>query len=91
MEDKNLMPFDGSAIRKLWHNEQWFFSVVDIIGVLTDSVNPRNYWTVLKKREPQLSTICIKLKLPSKDGKNYQTDCALKEFVENGLIYLIMT
>ena len=87
MEDKNLMPFDGGAIRKLWHQEQWFFSVVDIIAVLTDSVNPRNYWTVLKKRDIQLVTICHQLKMLSADGKNYKTDCANTE----GVLRILMS
>ena len=57
------------------------FSVVDIIGALTDSVNPNDYWYRLKKREKEssyveLSTFCRLLKLKSGDGKEYETDCA---------------
>lgn len=48
---------------------------MDIVAVLTESANPNNYWKVLKHREPQLVTICNQLKLPSADGKNYNTDC----------------
>ncbi|MBU4397793.1 MAG: Bro-N domain-containing protein, partial [Planctomycetes bacterium] len=63
-----------------WVEEQWFFSVVDIIAVLTDSDNPRNYWNMMKARERkesevQLSTLCVQLKLTSSDGKSYKTDC----------------
>ncbi len=76
IEQNSIMPFEANKIRKIWHDEQWFFSVVDIIGVLTDSKDPRNYWKVLKNREKELVTICNQLKLPSSDGKNYKTDCA---------------
>ena len=50
MENSNLMPLEGVKIRKTWHNEEWYFSVVDVIEVLTDSPIPRNYWSILKKR-----------------------------------------
>lgn len=72
---KALVVFDGTKIRRIWHDDQWYFSVVDIVAVLTDSANPNNYWKVLKHREPQLVTICNQLKLPSVDGKYYNTDC----------------
>ena len=71
MENNALISFENNRIRKEWHDEQWFFSVVDVIAVLTDSVKPRDYWSVLKKREPQLPTNCRQLKLKSSDGKNY--------------------
>ncbi|MDP2753234.1 MAG: BRO family protein [Nitrospirota bacterium] len=76
MDSKDaLVVFKGTKIRRIWHDEQWFFSVVDIVAVLTESANPNNYWKVLKHREPQLVTICNQLKLPSADGKYYNTDC----------------
>ena len=82
MENSNIVPsFEGKEIRKVWHDEQWYFSVVDVIEVLTDSPIPRNYWNILKKREPQLHTICMQLKLKSADGKYYKTDCANTEGV----------
>jgi DNA-damage-inducible protein D len=87
MEDKNLMPLEENKIRKIWLEEQWFFSVIDIIDVLTDSAAPSKYWSALKKREPQLSTICRRLKLPSVDGKKYLTDCTDRE----GVIRLIQS
>ena len=76
-----LAPFEGKQIRKVLHNEEWYFSTVDVIEVLTDSVTPRKYWNTLKTREPQLSSICGQLKMPSADGKNYKTDCANTEGV----------
>ena len=48
MEEQNLMPFEGIEIRKAWHNEEWYFSVIDVIEVLTDSPSPKTYWAKLK-------------------------------------------
>ena len=79
MEQKALVVFEGKNVRRIWHNEQWYFSVVDIVEVLTDSPSPRQYWGVLKSRENQLLTFCLQLKLPSSDGKYYETDCANTE------------
>ncbi len=81
MENQSLTPFEGEKIRKIWHEEQWFFSVVDVIGFLTDSPIPRNYWSDLKRRESQLHEICVQLKLESPDGKKRATDCANTEGV----------
>ncbi len=79
-----LALFEGKEIRKTWHNEEWWFSVVDIVGVLTESVDAKDYWYRLKKREAEssgieLSTFCRQLKLPAADGKNYETDCTNTE------------
>lgn len=76
-----LLPFEGNNIRKVWHNEQWYFSIIDIIENLVDSSNPSNYWNMLKKRENQLYTICVKLKFLASDGKMRPTDCANTEGV----------
>jgi len=76
----SLVVFQNKNIRRAWHNNQWFFSVVDTVEALTDSTNPRNYWSMLKKRESghgvELSTFCVQLKLLSSDGKSYGTDCS---------------
>ncbi len=79
-----LVVFEGTKIRRTWHNDQWYFSVVDVVRVLTDSADPKDYWYRLKKREMEssgieLSTFCRQLKLPSADGKKYETDCANTE------------
>ena len=76
--------FKGKNIRKLIHNNEWYFSVIDVVAALTDSTNPRDYWFKMKIRvekedEFQLSTICRQLKLESSDGKKYETDCANTE------------
>jgi hypothetical protein len=75
--------FESKKIRTHWDEseEQWYFSVVDVVEVLTDSLNPRDYWFKMKIRVKsddgfQLSTICRQLKLESTDGKKYLTDCA---------------
>ena len=50
MEETHLMPFEATAIRKVWHQDEWYFNVSDIIAILTDSKDPKAYWRVLKKR-----------------------------------------
>ena len=73
--------FEGKEIRSIWdaEKEDYYFSVVDVIGALTDSNNPRNYWNMLKKRmteeeKSELYTKCVQLKMVSKDGKLRETD-----------------
>ncbi len=79
--------FGDSEVRAVWDEakSKWWFSVVDIIAVLTNSKNPRKYWSVLKTRlklqDPQLTTNCSQLKLTARDGKHYATDCLLQEDV----------
>ena len=73
--------FKGRQIRRTLHENEWWFSVVDVVGVLSDSANPRDYWFKMKIREKnetgvELSTICRQLRLESADGKKYETDCA---------------
>ena len=87
MENKELTLFENKPIRKILHNDEWVFSVVDVIAALTDSPIPRNYWSILKKREPQLSTIVEKLKFFARDRKMRPTDCANTE----GIIKIIMS
>ena len=72
---KGLIVFQDRSIRRLWHDDQWFYSIVDIVAVLSESDNPTTYWRVLKHREPQLVTICNGLKMPAEDGKLRYTDC----------------
>ncbi len=76
--------FKGNKVRKTIHNDEWWFSVVDVVEALTDSVKPRVYWNAMKVRVKsqdgiELSTICRQLKLESADGKKYLTDCANTE------------
>ena len=73
--------FDNKEVRAIWNDIQskWWYSVVDVIAILTGSANPRKYWSViktrLKKEGNQLTTKCSQLKLISADGKKYATDC----------------
>ena len=83
-----LSVFEGKKIRKVWHNEEWWFSVVDAIAVLTeqsDSLTARKYWNKLSQRlreeGSEVVTNCHQLKLPSSDGKYYETDCANTEIL----------
>jgi DNA-damage-inducible protein D len=85
--DNELALFEQKLIRRIEHQGEWYFSVIDIIGVLTDSVVPRNYWATLKKREPQLLTNCQQLKIVSTDGKQRLTDCANTE----GVLRIVMS
>ncbi len=83
MTDK-LAVFQDKQIRRVLHQGEWYFSVVDIIAALTDSENPRDYWYRMKRREKEssgieLSTCCRQLKLTSSDGKSYKTDAANTE------------
>ncbi len=88
MENQKIVLFQEKSVRRVWHNEAWYFSIVDVIEVLTDSPTPSTYWEKLKKRElSQLSPIWGKLKLPAKDGRNRPTDCTNTE----GLLRIIMS
>jgi DNA-damage-inducible protein D len=88
MENQNnLIAFEGEVIRKVWHNEQWYFSVVDIIYALTDSPKPKTYWAMMKKRESQPFTNCEPLKLRATDGRQRLTDCANTE----GVLRIVMS
>lgn len=76
--------FEGSQIRRIFFENEWWFSVIDVIAFLTDSKKPRDYWHKMKVREKnsanvELSTICRQLKLTAPDGKKRETDCANTE------------
>jgi hypothetical protein len=80
-----LQLFENKKVRTLWDDthEKWYFSIVDVIQILTDSPNPRKYWSVLKlrlkKEGSQLTSNCSQLKMPAADGKYYKTDVAGSE------------
>ena len=77
--------FKGRKVRKTIHNNEWWFSVVDVCGALTDSIDAGAYWRKLKQRlkeeGSQVVTFCHGLRLPAPDGKKYETDCANTEGV----------
>lgn len=83
-ENTKMALFEGKKIRRIIHNNEWWFSVVDVIEVLTGSINSRDYWFKMKIRVKgedgvELSTICRQLKLNAPDGKMRETDCANTE------------
>jgi len=82
-QDNKIIIFQETEIRRVWHNEEWWFSVVDVIAVLTESSQPARYWSDLKKRSEKESNqsfaFCERLKLLRPDGKTYPTDCANTE------------
>ncbi len=92
MENSNLIPFGGKEIRKVWHNEQWYFSIIDVIEVLTDSPTPSKYWGKVKNRMKEetlkdLSPNWGKVKMEALDGKSYPTDCANTQ----GILRIVMS
>jgi len=81
METTKIALFKGKKIRKTLFQNEWWFSVIDVIEALTDSSQPSKYWTAMKARVQdeegfQPSTICRQLKLLAEDGKMRETDCA---------------
>ena len=80
MENYSIVPsFEGKEIRKVWHEEQWYFSIIDVIEFLTESPSPKKYWVKLKSRGFQMPPFWEQLKMTAKDGKNRLTDCANTE------------
>ena len=83
-ESTKISLFYGKQIRRVFLENEWWFSVIDVIAFLTDSQKPRDYWYKMKTREKkaagiELSTICRQLKLTAPDGKKRETDCANTE------------
>ena len=81
-ESNQIQLFQGQQVRYVWDEEkqQYFFSVVDVIQVLTDNATPRRYWSDLKRKlkaeGSEVYEKIVQLKLPSSDGKKYLTDVA---------------
>jgi len=80
MAQNKIVVFESKKIRRIWHDEEWYFSVVDVCGALTDSPDAGAYWRKLKQRlneeGSQVVTFCHGLKLEAPDGKLRETDCA---------------
>ncbi len=80
-EQNKIVVFQEKQIRRVWHEGEWYFSVIDVVEVLTESPRPRKYWNALKTKLTeegfvQLSHFLGQLKVQSSDGKMYLTDCA---------------
>lgn len=77
---KSVALFENDPVRRVWHNEQWFFSISDVVKVLTDSNDVKQYIKKLRSRDPELSanwgTICTPLQVTSKDGKKREENMA---------------
>ena len=91
MSKKSIRFYKDHEVRAIWDEEQsqWWFSIVDIVAAVTESPNPRKYWSVLKTRLKkagnELTTRCSQLKMTAADGKRYATDC----FAQDDIIKLI--
>lgn len=86
MEETKIAVFKGKEVRRAIHNNEWWFSIIDVVEVLTDSANPRDYWYKMKVRVKvedgiELSTFCRQLKMKAADGKMRETDCANTEAI----------
>jgi DNA-damage-inducible protein D len=83
LPETRVAVFKGKEIRKTIHNNEWWFSVADVIGVLTESTDVRQYIKKMRQRDPQLDsywgTICTPLELLAPDGKKRETNCSNKE------------
>ena len=80
---QHIAVFQETTIRRVWHNEEWWFAIVDVVGVLTDSADPRQYIKKMRSRDPALDanwgTTCTPLALQAPDGKQRETNCANTE------------
>lgn len=82
--EKHLVVFGGKQIRRAWVDGEWYFSVVDVVEVLTDSASPAKYWDAMKRREKKtsgvdLSTFCRKVPVTGADGKTYKSEAVNTE------------
>ena len=89
-QNNQIAIFRGKAIRKTTYQKEWWFSILDVIQILTDSPQPKTYWAKMKDRDKALSELFPfweQLKLPAEDGKMRETDCANTE----GLLRIIQS
>lgn len=75
----DLLNFEGQQIRKQIYDGEDYFSIIDVVAVLSESAQPRKYWNKIKNRDSQLSPIWRQLKMTASDGKQRATDCANRE------------
>jgi DNA-damage-inducible protein D len=90
MENNGLTNFEGNEIRKIWYDEEWYFSIVDVVTILSDTNNPNRYWTDLKRKiqkESQSYDFFVSMKLAGKDGRKRLTDCTNID----GLLRIVMS
>jgi hypothetical protein len=81
-KENSIIIFNQKEVRRQWDEDKelWYFSIVDVVEILTESINSRKYWSVLKtrlkKEGSEVATNCSQLKLIASDGKKYLTDVA---------------
>jgi prophage antirepressor-like protein len=75
-----IVVFGAKRIRRIWHEEQWYFSIIDVVAALTDSADPKQYIKKMRQRDPELDaywgTVRTPLDLPAPDGKIRKSNCA---------------
>jgi DNA-damage-inducible protein D len=83
--ENHLVVFQEKAIRRTWHNKEWWFSIIDVVGILSETAIPKRYWSDLKRKLAQEAGSeqpyekIVRLKLTAPDGKQRDTDCANTE------------
>src|SRR3989344_3529849 len=82
-QNNALVVFQGKQIRRIWNNNKWYFSIIDVVAALTESSIPKRYWSDLKAKLSEEGFEAydkiVQLKLPAEDGKLRETDCASTE------------
>lgn len=78
---KQIVLFEEKEVRRTWHEEQWYLSIIDVVAILSESPNPRRYWSDLKRKlvsegYSELYENIVQLKMESSDGKKYETDAS---------------
>lgn len=82
IDANQIAVFQEKTVRRIWQNNEWWFSVIDVVGVLSESDNPKRYWSDLKRKIVQESGMAqpyekiVRFKLKAPDGKQRETDCA---------------
>ncbi|MBI2541923.1 Bro-N domain-containing protein [Candidatus Woesearchaeota archaeon] len=84
-EENALVVFQGKEIRRTWHNNEWYFSIIDVMNVLEASTLPKRYWSDLKTKLAndgfEAYDKIVQLRLPAEDGKLRDTDCANTKYM----------
>ena len=79
-KENSLIVFQDKKIRRIWYTDEWYFSIIDIVAILTDSSIPKRYWSDLKRKLKdegfEMYDKIVQLKFQASDNKYYPTDCA---------------
>ncbi len=89
IDNKSLVVFQGKNIRRTWFNDEWWFSIFDIVAILTDSTDPKQYIKKMRSRDPILNanwgTICTPLELLAPDGKKREERVRSSHYIKGKL------